>query len=97
MQLKVHKIENFFDSDFGICTISLLVVRQLLQSATPPHWGTSPIVVRAIPGYTRRRVPTGYQTGSNSVLRAAILFNYRHRLTKMHKAVEAWKQKKIHK
>jgi hypothetical protein len=23
--LKVHKIENFFDSDFGICLISLLV------------------------------------------------------------------------
>ncbi len=23
--LKVHKIENFFDSDFGICVISLLV------------------------------------------------------------------------
>ncbi len=22
--LKVHKIENFFDSDFGICIISLL-------------------------------------------------------------------------
>ena len=41
------------------------------------------MVVRAIPGYTCRRVPTGYQTGSNSVLRAAILFNYRHRLTKM--------------
>ncbi len=25
--LKVHKIENFFDSDFGICVISLLVIR----------------------------------------------------------------------
>jgi hypothetical protein len=24
--LKVHKIENFFDSDFGICVISLLVL-----------------------------------------------------------------------
>ena len=24
--LKVHKIENFFDSDFGICVISLLVI-----------------------------------------------------------------------
>ncbi len=24
--LKVHKIENFFDSDFGKCVISLLVV-----------------------------------------------------------------------
>jgi hypothetical protein len=24
--LKVHKIENFFDSDFGICIISLLVL-----------------------------------------------------------------------
>jgi hypothetical protein len=23
--LKVHKIENFFDSDFGICVISLIV------------------------------------------------------------------------
>jgi hypothetical protein len=24
--LKVHEIENFFDSDFGICVISLLVM-----------------------------------------------------------------------
>jgi hypothetical protein len=24
--LKVHKIKNFFDSDFGICVISLLVM-----------------------------------------------------------------------
>ncbi len=24
--LKVHKIENFFDSDFGICVVSLLVM-----------------------------------------------------------------------
>ncbi len=24
--LKVHKIENFFDSDFGICVFSLLVM-----------------------------------------------------------------------
>jgi hypothetical protein len=24
--LKIHKIENFFDSDFGICVISLLVM-----------------------------------------------------------------------
>ncbi len=26
LDLKVHKIENFFDSDFGICVISLLVM-----------------------------------------------------------------------
>ncbi len=26
--LKVHKIENFFDSDFGICVVSLLVVHK---------------------------------------------------------------------
>ncbi len=26
--LKVHKIENFFDSDFGICIISLLVMHK---------------------------------------------------------------------
>jgi len=25
---KVHKIENFFDSDFGICVISLLVMHK---------------------------------------------------------------------
>ncbi len=25
-QLKVHKIENFFASDFGICIVSLLVM-----------------------------------------------------------------------
>jgi hypothetical protein len=28
MLLKVHKIENFFDSDFGICVISLLVMHK---------------------------------------------------------------------
>ncbi len=26
--LKVHKIENFLDSDFGICVISLLVMHK---------------------------------------------------------------------
>ncbi len=26
--LKVHKIEKFFDSDFGICVISLLVMHK---------------------------------------------------------------------
>jgi hypothetical protein len=26
--LKVHKIENFFDSDLGICVISLIVMSQ---------------------------------------------------------------------
>jgi hypothetical protein len=26
--LKVHKIENFFDSDFGICVISLLFMHK---------------------------------------------------------------------
>ncbi len=31
-------------------------VRQPLQSATPPHWVTSPMAVRAIPGSTRRRI-----------------------------------------
>jgi hypothetical protein len=29
--LKVHKIENFFDSDFGICIISLLVLLRLYK------------------------------------------------------------------
>jgi hypothetical protein len=29
MTLKVHKIENFFDSDFEICVISLLVMPKL--------------------------------------------------------------------
>ncbi len=28
VRLKVHKIENFFDSDFGICVISLLVMHK---------------------------------------------------------------------
>ncbi len=27
--LKVHKNENFFDSDFGICVISLLVISNI--------------------------------------------------------------------
>ncbi len=31
-------------------------VRQPLQSATPPHWETPPMAVRAIPGSTRRRI-----------------------------------------
>jgi hypothetical protein len=26
LNLKVHKIENLFDSDFGICVISLIVM-----------------------------------------------------------------------
>ncbi len=26
VSLKVHRIENFFDSDFGICVISLIVM-----------------------------------------------------------------------
>jgi hypothetical protein len=33
-----------------------LTVRQPLQTATPPHWETSPMVIRAIPGPTRRRI-----------------------------------------
>jgi hypothetical protein len=32
--LKVHKIENFFDFDFGICVISLLVMSKS-QSCVP--------------------------------------------------------------
>ncbi len=31
LNLKVHKIENFFDSDFGICVISLLVVTKFFD------------------------------------------------------------------
>jgi hypothetical protein len=65
----IHKLGC---DEFGPVIFCIAVVRQLLRSATPPHWETSPMVVRAIPGYTRRRVPTGYQTGTNSVLRAAI-------------------------
>ncbi len=30
-ELKVHKIENFFDYDFGICVISLLVMSKYLD------------------------------------------------------------------
>jgi hypothetical protein len=30
--LKVHKIENFFDSDFGICVISLLILFHFLNN-----------------------------------------------------------------
>ncbi len=32
--LKVHKIENFFDSDFGICVISLLVLSKYKDFTT---------------------------------------------------------------
>ncbi len=31
LELKVHKIENFFDSDFGICVISLLCYVKILS------------------------------------------------------------------
>jgi hypothetical protein len=74
----------------------LTIVRQPLQSATPPHWETSPMVVRAIPGPTRRRIahriPNRIQTvfGRAAVFYSTIGMGWQ----KMHKAVEAWKQKK---
>ncbi len=73
-------------------------VRQPLQSATPPHWETSPKAARAIPGPTRRRIvrrlPNRIQTvfGRAAVFYSTIGMGWQ----KMHKAVEAWKQKKIH-
>ncbi len=43
MVLKVHKIENFFDSDFGICVISLLLCinNKILEKIflIGPLWG----------------------------------------------------------
>jgi len=68
----LRKVSYSFNMRRGILAKDFSPVRQLLQSATPPHWGTSPMVIRAIPGPTHRRIPTGNQTGSNSVLRAAI-------------------------
>ncbi len=35
LTLKVHKIENFFGSDFEICTISLLVLLKYEDFVTP--------------------------------------------------------------
>jgi hypothetical protein len=60
-------------------------VRQPLQSATQPHWETSPMAIRAIPGPTRRHgSPAGYQTGFQTVfgLAASFFIQLWHRLTK---------------
>ena len=57
-----------------------------------PQWPSGPSLVT--PAAESHRLPKSDQTVSYSL---QFLFNYRHRLTKMHKAVEAWKQKKIHK
>ncbi len=37
--LKVHKIENFFDSDFRICIISLLVMSKYSVADPDPGSG----------------------------------------------------------
>ncbi len=69
-------------------TSELSVVRQPLKSATQPHWETSPMAIRAIPGPTRRHgSPAGYQTGFQTVfgLAASFLFNYGIGWQKMHK------------
>ncbi len=71
-------------------------VRQPLQSATPPHWVTSPMAVRAIPGSTRRRIARRLPNRIQIVFRRAAAFIQAWVDIKMHKAVEAWKQKKIH-
>ena len=80
------------------CWCSLCsVVRQLLQSATPPSLRNLPNSRQGHPWLHLPPSPTGYQNRIKQCSTRCNLFNYRHRLTKMHKAVEAWKQKKIHK
>ena len=75
-----------------------VIVRQPLQSATPPHWETSPMAVRAIPGSTRRRIARRIPTRIQIVFGLAAVFYSTIGMgwQKMHKRVEAWKQKKIH-
>ena len=78
------------------CTAS--TVRLPLQSATPPHWVNSPMAVRAISApachrRTARRLPNRIQI---VFWRAATFIQLLAWVDiKMHKAVEAWKQKKI--
>ena len=73
------------------------LVRQPLQSATRPHWVNSPMAARAIPASTRqrrtaRRLPNRIQI---MFWRAATFIQLLAWVDiKMHKAVEAWKQKK---
>ncbi len=72
-------------------------VRLPLQSATPPHWANSPMAARAIPTSARhrrtaRRLPNRIQI---VFWRAATFIQLLAWVDiKMHKAVEAWKQKK---
>ena len=74
------------------------IVWQPLQSATPPHWETSPMAVWAIPGSTRRRIARRLPNRIQIVFgRAAVFYStIGMGWQKMHKAVEAWKQKKVH-
>ncbi len=75
----------------------MAIVQLPLQSATPPHWVNSPMAVRAIPASARRR-----RTARRLPNRIQIVFwhvaTFIQLLAwvdiKMHKAVEAWKQKK---
>ncbi len=73
-------------------------VRQPLQSATPPHWETPPMAVRAIPASTRRRIARRLPNRIQIVFGLAAVFYSTIGMgwQKMHKRVEAWKQKKIH-
>ena len=91
-----HHLGLFFPKNVEMTTLP--TVRQPPQSATPPHWESSPMVVRAIPGPTRRWIARRLPNRIPIVfgLACRFLFNYGIGWQKMHKRVEAWKQKKIH-
>jgi hypothetical protein len=94
--------DDFFSSNeplielYGICL--MVGVRQPLPSATPPHWETSSMAIGAIPGSTRRRIACRLPNRIQLVFGLAAVFYSTIGMgwQKMHKRVEAWKQKKIH-
>jgi len=91
---------HFVFSGSELCMYSFQIfkiVRQLLQSATPSSLRNFPNGRQGHPWLHLPPSPTAYQNRITQSSTRCNLFNYRHRLTKMHKAVEAWKQKKIHK
>ncbi len=97
-----YHIEYFFVMMHSISILfkvyKNLTVRLPLQSATPPHWANSPMAVRAIPASARRRTARRLPNRIQIMFwRAATFIQLLAWVDiKMHKAVEAWKQKKAH-
>ncbi len=87
------------------CSYSVPVCTRYISNCTATTPVSHPTSLRNFPNgcqghprsYPPPRIPTGYQTGSNSVLtRCSFYSTVGIGWQKMHKAVEAWKQKKIH-